>query len=250
MSYPKQLQQFGRDAQLFDTSIGWRFINPKLKEMYGVDSMGNTAENVAEQFKISRDDQDLFAYKSQMKASKAQESGRLDEETFTIEIPQRKANSIQFNRDEFIRSNTTIETLAGLKPAFRFDGNGSVTAGNSSGINDGAAALFIASGEYATKNKLSMKARIVASAAVGVEPRIMGMGPVPASQKVLKRAGLSLNDIDVIELNEAFASQSLACIRELGLDVDDSRININGGAIAIGHPLGMSGARFNSNRIN
>ncbi|MCB0278579.1 MAG: 3-oxoadipyl-CoA thiolase [Calditrichaeota bacterium] len=240
----KSAQPFGRDAQLFDTSIGWRFVNSKMKEIYGMDSMGNTAENVAELHKISREDQDLFALRSQQKAAAAEKSGRLAKERFTIEIPQRKADPIVFNNDEFIRSDTSTEALAKLKPAFRFDGNGSVTAGNSSGINDGAAAILIASEDYITKNKLNANVRIVASAAAGVEPRLMGMGPVPSSQKVLKRAGLSLADIDVIELNEAFAAQSLACLRELGLDDNDPRVNINGGAIAIGHPLGMSGARL------
>ena len=240
----KAAKPFGRDAKLFDTSIGWRFVNPKMKELYGVDGMGNTAENVAEQFNIARADQDLFAFRSHQKAAAARENGRLAKEIMPVEIPRRKAEPLRFEQDEFIRPNTTLEKLANLLPAFRRDGKGSVTAGNSSGINDGACALLIASDAAVKAFSLQPKARIVASAVVGVEPRIMGMGPVGASRKALKKSRLSLNDMGVIELNEAFAAQSLACLRELGLPDDDPRVNPNGGAIALGHPLGMSGARL------
>ncbi|MCB0309818.1 MAG: 3-oxoadipyl-CoA thiolase [Bdellovibrionales bacterium] len=240
----KSAAAFGRDAQLFDTSIGWRFINPKLQSAYGTDSMGETAENVVSQFEISRDDQDLFAYRSQLKASKARESGRLAQEISPIEVPTGKREMRLFEHDEFIRADTTIEVLAKLKPAFRKDGQGSVTAGNSSGINDGAAALLLASETAIKKFGLKPIARIVCSATSGVAPRIMGTGPVEAVRKVLKRSGLSLKDVDVIELNEAFAAQSLACLRALKIADDDPRVNPNGGAIALGHPLGMSGARL------
>ncbi|MFT7157968.1 MAG: acetyl-CoA acyltransferase [Parvicella sp.] len=239
----KVSKPFGRDAQMHDSSFGWRFINPKMKEIYGVDGMGVTAENLVELYKISRKDQDQFAYWSQMKASAAQASGRLAEEIITVEIPQRKKDPILFSQDEFIRANTTLETLGNLRPAFKKEG-GSVTAGNASGLNDGAAAILIASEEAAIRNNLTPKARIVSSAVAGVEPRIMGIGPVEASKKALKRAGLILDDMDVIELNEAFAAQSLACTRALGLEDNDPRINPNGGAIALGHPLGMTGARL------
>ncbi len=239
----KVSKPFGRDAQMHDSSFGWRFINPKMKELYGVDGMGVTAENLAEKFNISREDQDLFAYNSQMKATKARESGRLGEEIIAVSIPQRKKDPIIFSQDEFIRPGTTLEVLAKLRTAFKKEG-GSVTAGNASGLNDGAAATIIASEDAVQKYDLKPLARIVSSAVVGVEPRIMGIGPVKASQKALKKAGISLSDIDIIELNEAFAAQSLACIRELGLQDDDRRINPNGGAIAIGHPLGMSGTRI------
>jgi len=238
----KSESAFSRNAEIYDTSIGWRFVNPKMKELFGTDGMGETAENVAEQFKVNREDQDLFAYHSQMKASKATENGRLTKEIITVEIPQRKAQSILVEHDEFIRSDTTLEILSKLKPAFKKDGT--VTAGNSSGINDGACAMLIASEEIVKQFNLKPKARIASSAVVGVEPRIMGMGPVGATQKVLQRTGLRLGDMDIIELNEAFAAQSLACIRELGLADDDPRVNPNGGAIALGHPLGMSGARL------
>ena len=235
---------FARNAELFDTSIGWRFVNPKMKEMYGTDSMGETAENVAERFSISREDQDQFAYNSQMKATKAKESGRLAKEIVAVEIPQRKADPIVFAEDEFIRPTTTLEALAKLRPAFRHDGRGSVTAGNSSGINDGACAMLIASEDAVKKYNLTPKARVVASAVAGVEPRVMGLGPIEATRKAINRAGISLDDLGVIELNEAFAAQGLACLRELGIADDDERVNPNGGAIAIGHPLGMSGARL------
>ena len=239
----KASKPFGRDAQMFDSSFGWRFINKKLHEEFGTDGMGVTAENLVEIYKISREDQDLFAYNSQMKAANAQQSGRLNEEIVAVEIPQRKADPIIFNKDEFIKSGTTIEKLNKLRPAFKKEG-GSVTAGNSSGLNDGAAALLIGTENAAKRNNLIPKARIVSSAIAGVEPRIMGIGPVKASEKALKRAQLSIDDIDIIELNEAFSAQALACIREMGLEDNDPRINPNGGAIAIGHPLGMTGARI------
>ena len=240
----KSTVPFARDVQMFDTSIGWRFVNPQMAAKYGVDGMGNTAENVAEQFKISRDDQDQFALRSHQKADLAREIGRLTLEIVPVEVPRRKAPPLVFNHDEFIRPNTSRESLAKLKPAFRTDGKGSVTAGNSSGINDGACALLIASASAAKQAGLQPRARFVASVVVGLEPRIMGMGPVEATRKVLQRAGLTLDDLAVIELNEAFASQSLACLRELGLADNDKRVNPNGGAIALGHPLGMSGARL------
>ncbi|MDQ6611343.1 MAG: 3-oxoadipyl-CoA thiolase, partial [Gemmatimonadota bacterium] len=235
---------FARDVQLFDTSLGWRFVNPKMKAMHGTDSMGETAENVAEQFGVSRDDQDAFAVRSQRKAAKAQLSGVFAEEIIGYAIPQKKGEAKLVDNDEFLRPETTVEILGKLKPAFRTDGNGTVTAGNAAGLNDGAAALLMASAQGVRDFGLTAMARVVASAAAGVPPRIMGMGPVPATQRALKLAGLSLNQIDVIELNEAFAAQSLACLRELGVDDDDARVNINGGAIALGHPLGMSGARL------
>lgn len=239
----KASKPFGRDAQMFDSSFGWRFINKKLHEEFGTDGMGVTAENLVDIYKISREDQDLFAYNSQMKAANAQQSGRLNEEIVAVEIPQRKADPIIFNKDEFIKSGTTIEILNKLRPAFKKEG-GSVTAGNSSGLNDGAAALLIGTENAAKRNNLTPKARIVSSAIAGVEPRIMGIGPVKASEKALKRAQLSIDDMDIIELNEAFSAQALACIREMGLEDNDPRINPNGGAIAIGHPLGMTGARI------
>jgi len=233
---------FGRDQQLYDSSFGWRFINPKMKEVYGVDAMGETAENVAEKYKISRQDQDLFALWSQQKASKAIENNRFEKEIVALEIPQKKGNPILFSKDEFAKPNTNIESLTQLKTAFKKDGT--VTAGNASGLNDGAAALLLASEEGLKKNNLKPLARIVSSAVVGVEPSVMGIGPVEAANKALKRAGLSFKDLDLIELNEAFAAQALACTRSWGLDDKDERININGGAIALGHPLGMSGARI------
>jgi 3-oxoadipyl-CoA thiolase len=238
----KPSSAFGTDAKMYDSSFGWRFVNPKMAEMYGTDGMGNTAENLVEKHNISREDQDAFAYHSQMKAAKAQENGRLAKEIVSVEIPQRKKDPIIFKDDEFIRPETTKEVLAKLRPAFKKDG--SVTAGNSSGLNDGAAATIIASEDAVKKYNLKPIARIVSSAVIGVEPRIMGIGPVEASNKALKKAGLKMEDMDVIELNEAFASQALACIREWGLKDDDPRINPNGGSIAIGHPLGVTGARI------
>ncbi len=235
---------FGRDVQLFDTSLGWRFVNPKMKALYGTDSMGETAENVAEQYGVRREDQDAFAVRSQQKAAAARESGRLGEEIVAVEIPQKKGAPQRVEQDEFIRPGTTLDILAKLKPAFRTDGKGSVTAGNSSGLNDGAAALLVASERAVEEMGLRPRARIVSSAAAGVEPRIMGMGPVPASRRALELAGLTLEQMDVMELNEAFAAQSLACLREMRIADDDPRVNPNGGAIALGHPLGMSGARL------
>jgi 3-oxoadipyl-CoA thiolase len=239
----KPSKAFGTDSKMHDSSFGWRFINPKMKSLYGIEGMGQTAENLVEMYKISREDQDKFAYWSQMKAASAQENGRLGEEIVAVEIPQRKKDSIFFDKDEFIKASTSLEGLSKLRAVFKKEG-GSVTAGNSSGLNDGAAAMLIASKEAANKYDLKPMARIVSSAIVGVEPRIMGIGPVYASEKALKRAGLSMNDMDIIELNEAFAAQSLACTRKMGLADDDPRINPNGGAIAIGHPLGMTGSRI------
>ncbi len=233
---------YGNDAKLYDSSFGWRFVNPKMKEMYGTESMGETAENLQGRHQISREDQDLFAYNSQKKAAQAQQSGRLAKEIAAVEIPQRKSDSIIFKEDEFIRAETILKALAGLRAAFKSDGT--VTAGNASGLNDGAAALLIASEHAVQNHQLKPMARIVASQVVGVNPSIMGIGPVEASNRALKKAGLKMEDMDVIELNEAFAAQSLACIRSWGLADDDPRININGGAIALGHPLGMSGARL------
>jgi acetyl-CoA acyltransferase len=233
---------YGRDAQMYDSSFGWRFINPKMKEMFGTDAMGETAENLQVRDKISREDQDKFAYASQMKAKTAEDKGRFKKEIIPVEIPQKRGNAIIFDKDEFMKADTTFEGLSKLKPAFKKDG--SVTAGNSSGLNDGAAALMLASENAIKKYSLMPLAKIVSSAAVGVEPRVMGIGPVEASNKALQKAGLKMSDIDLIELNEAFAAQSLACIRAWGLKDDDARINPNGGAISLGHPLGMSGARI------
>ncbi len=238
----KASQPFGRDSEMFDTSFGWRFINPKMQELYGTEGMGQTAENLVEMYGIEREAQDLFAYNSHMKAAAAQDSGRLAEEIVAVEIPQRKADPIIFSQDEFIKPKTTLDVLGKLRPAFKKDG--SVTAGNSSGLNDGAAAMLVASEQALKDHNLKPLARIVSAAIAGVEPRIMGIGPVYASEKALKRAGLSLEQMDVIELNEAFAAQSLACTRKMGLADDDPRVNPNGGAIAIGHPLGVSGARI------
>jgi 3-oxoadipyl-CoA thiolase len=240
----KSSKAFGRDMELFDTALGWRFVNPRMKAKYGNDSMGNTAENVAEQFSVTRDDQDGYALRSQQKAAKARATGRLATEIVPVDIPQAKADPVRVEHDEFIRPDTTLEILAKLKPAFRTDGKGTVTAGNASGLNDGAAALLIASDDAIKQYGLTPRARIVSVAVAGVEPRIMGMGPVPSSRLALKRADLSLDQIDTIELNEAFAAQVLACLRELGIPDDDPRVNPNGGAIALGHPLGMSGARL------
>ena len=239
----KASRAFGNDSKLYDSSFGWRFINPKMHELYGTDGMGNTAENLVEKYGISREDQDAFAYWSQMKATKAQENGRLAKEIVTVDIPQRKKDLIVFSKDEFVKPSTTKEVLAKLRPAFKKEG-GSVTAGNSSGLNDGAAASLIASEDAVKKFDLKPLARIVSSAVVGVEPRIMGIGPVQASNRALAKAGLSLKDMDVIELNEAFAAQALACTRAWGLADNDPRLNPNGGAIAIGHPLGVTGTRI------
>lgn len=239
----KVSKPFGRDAELFDSSFGWRFINPKMREMYGTDAMGGTAENLVEKYGVDRQSQDTFALWSQLKAAKAQESGRLAEEIVSVSIPQRKKEPIIFENDEFIRKNSTMEGLEKLRPAFKAEG-GSVTAGNSSGLNDGAVALLLASGQAVKEHNMKPLARIVGAAIAGVEPRIMGIGPVYASQKVLERAGLSLDQMEILEFNEAFAAQVLACTRKMGLDDNDERINPNGGAIALGHPLGMTGGRI------
>lgn len=239
----KSSKPFGTDVEMHDSTFGWRFINPKMAALYGVDGMGQTAENLVDLYKISREDQDKFAYWSQMKATTAQKNGRLAEEIVPVAIPQRKGDPILFSNDEFIKPTTTLDVLAGLRPAFRKEG-GTVTAGNASGLNDGAVAVLVASTDALKKYNMKPMARIVSSAIVGVEPRIMGIGPVYASEKVLKHAGLTLNDMDIIEINEAFAAQSLACTRKMGLADNDPRINPNGGAIALGHPLGMTGARI------
>lgn len=242
LAMSKSGKAFGGDMKVYDTSFGWRFINPKMAKLYGTEAMGNTAENLAEMFDINREDQDKFAMWSQMKASKAQKSGRLAKEIVALEIPRRKQDPLVFDQDEFIRHDTSMEALGKLRTVFKE--NGTVTAGNASGLNDGAAAVIVASEDAVKEYDLRPLARIVSSAVVGVEPRIMGIGPVKATQKALKKAGLSLDDIGVIELNEAFSAQSLACTRELGLADDDARVNPNGGAIAIGHPLGVSGTRI------
>jgi 3-oxoadipyl-CoA thiolase len=238
---PKASTPFSRNAEIYDTTIGWRFVNPKMKTNFGIDSMPETAENVAEKYQINREDQDKMALASQEKASKAIASGRLAKEITPVVIPQRKGESIIFDEDEHPRS-TSIEKLASLPTPFRK--NGSVTAGNASGVNDGAAALIVASDAGIKRNYLVPRARIVAAASSGVEPAFMGIGPVPASLKALKLAGLKMEDIDVIEINEAFAAQGLASLRSLGVEDNDERVNPNGGAIALGHPLGMSGTRL------
>ena len=245
----KTSKPFGNDAQMFDSSFGWRFVNPKMHQLYGTDAMGVTAENLVELYNISRADQDLFAYRSQQKAFAAQQNGILAEEIVGVEIPDKKGNISTFDKDEFIKGNTTLDVLAKLKPAFKKE-NGTVTAGNSAGLNDGAIAMLITSEEAIKTYNLTPKARIVSSAVVGVEPRMMGIGPVEASKKALRKAGLSLEDMAVIEFNEAFAAQCLAVSRLLGLADDDERINPNGGAIALGHPLGMSGTRIIQAAVN
>ena len=238
----KASKAFGRDSQMHDSSFGWRFINPKMEELYGTEGMGTTAENLVELYGIEREAQDQFSLWSQQKATAAMKSGRLAKEIIPVSIPQRRKDPIIFENDEFIRTNSTIEALSGLRPAFKKDG--SVTAGNSSGLNDGSAALMIASEDAVKRYNLKPIARIVGGAVAGVEPRIMGIGPVFASEKILKRSGLTLDQMDVLELNEAFAAQVLACTRKLGIADNDPRINPNGGAIALGHPLGMTGARI------
>ncbi len=238
----KSSKPFGNDAQLYDSSFGWRFINPRMQAMYGTEAMGETAENLAEIYRISREDQDRFALWSQQKAARARQSGRLAEEIAPVVVPVKKGDPLTVSQDEFIKPDTTLEVLATLRPAFRK--GGSVTAGNSSGLNDGAAALLIASERALRTHGMAPLARILSSAVVGVEPRTMGIGPVGATQKALQKAGLRLDDMGIIELNEAFAAQVLACTRQLGLPDDDERLNPNGGAIALGHPLGMSGARL------
>lgn len=239
----KSAMPFGSDAKLYDSSFGWRFINAKLHEVYGTDGMGQTAENLVTKYGISREDQDQFAAWSQQKAEAAWANGRLAEEVVAVEIPRRKQETLIFDKDEFMRPGTTVETLSKLRPAFKKEG-GSVTAGNSSGLNDGAGALLLASEQGIKDHQLKPMARFVGAAVAGVEPRIMGIGPVYAANKLLKRTGLTMNDMDVIELNEAFAAQALSCTRAWGLADNDPRLNRNGGAIALGHPLGMTGSRI------
>jgi acetyl-CoA acyltransferase len=238
----KATAAFSRDNKIEDTTIGWRFVNPLMKKQYGIDSMPETGENVAEEFQVSRQDQDLMAYRSQMNAVAAQKNGRLALEIVPVVIPQRRGDPIVVDTDEHPRGDTTLEGLAKLPTPFR--NPGTVTAGNASGVNDGACAAVLASAEGAERHGLKPRARILGMQTAGVAPRIMGIGPAPASQKLLERLGLSINAMDVIELNEAFAAQGLAVLRQLGVADDDSRVNPNGGAIALGHPLGMSGARL------
>ena len=237
----KATSAFDRNAEMYDTTIGWRFVNPKMKAAYGDDTMPSTGENVAQDFQIGREDQDAFALRSQEKAAAAQANGRLAAEIVPVEIPQRKGGTIIVERDEHPRQ-TTLEALGKLKPIVRADGT--VTAGNASGVNDGAAAIIVASEEAAKRNGLAPKARILGAAVAGVPPRIMGIGPAPATEKLARRLGIKVSDFDVIELNEAFAAQGLAVLRQLGIADDDARVNPNGGAIALGHPLGMAGARL------
>ena len=239
----KSARPFGGDVQVYDSSFGWRFVNGKMKDLYGTDAMGQTAENLVEKFDIRREDQDRFALWSQQKAAAARANGRLAQEITPVEIPRRKQDPLVFKDDEFIRPDTSMAALAKLRPAFKREG-GTVTAGNASGLNDGAAAVIVASEKAVTEFDLKPLAKIVSTAVVGVEPRIMGIGPVYATQRALNRAGLTLDQMGLLELNEAFSAQVLACTRELGLADDDPRINVNGGAIAIGHPLGVSGTRI------
>lgn len=239
----KSSTPFGSDAEMFDSSFGWRFINPKMRTLYGVDAMGETAENLADLYKINREEQDQFALNSQKKAVLAQSSGRLALEIVPVELLKPKKESVWFAQDEFIKPDSTAEILSKLRPAFRKEG-GTVTAGNASGLNDGAAAILVASESSVVTHSLSPLCRIVSSAVVGVEPRIMGIGPVEASKKALKKAGLTLDQMDIIEINEAFAVQVLSCLKELDVHFDDKRVNPNGGGIALGHPLGMSGTRI------
>jgi acetyl-CoA acetyltransferase family protein len=239
---PKATAAFSRANEVHDTTIGWRFVNKLMQQQYGVDSMPETAENVAAEFAIARADQDAFALRSQQRWSAAHAAGRFADELVPVTLPQRRGDPLVVDRDEHPRPQTTLEDLARLKAPFR--AGGTVTAGNASGVNDGACALLLASGAAAERHGLTPIARVVGSAVAGVAPRIMGIGPVPATQKLLARTGIGLDAVDVIELNEAFAAQGLACLRELGIADDDDRVNPNGGAIAVGHPLGMSGARL------
>ena len=242
----KVSKAFGRDAQMHDSSFGWRFINPKMKELYGTDGMGQTAENLAVKYNITREDQDLFAFNSQRKASRAQESGRFKDEIVSVKIPQRKGDPIIFDKDEFIKTNTSLEVLAKLKPAFKK--NGTVTAGNASGLNDGAAAVTLMNYKTSIDKGLKPIAKIISWAQSGVDPKLMGTGPIPASKLALKKAGWNINDLDLVESNEAFAAQSIAVIKQLGLKEDI--VNVNGGAIALGHPVGASGARILVTLVN
>jgi len=239
---PKADAAYSRNAQVYDTTMGWRFVNPLFKEQYGIDSMPETAENVAEEFQVSRVDQDAFALRSQLRAASARNAGRFTDEIVPVRIPRRKQPDLEVRHDEHPRPDSTLEAMAGLPTPFRK--NGTVTAGNASGVNDGACALLLASADAVKRHGLEPGARVVAMATAGVAPRIMGIGPVAASKKALQLAGLGLEQMDVIELNEAFAAQSLACLRLLGLEDDAAQVNPNGGAIALGHPLGMSGARL------
>jgi acetyl-CoA acyltransferase len=244
----KAAAAFSREAKLEDTTLGWRFVNPLMKQMYGTDSMPETAENVAAEYKISREDQDLFALRSQRNAAQAIADGRMAEEIVPVAIPQKKGDPLRVSADEHPRGDTTLEALAKLKPIVKPDGT--VTAGNASGVNDGACALLLASEDAVRKHGLQPKARFIASAAAGVAPRVMGMGPVPATHKALAKAGLTIDRMDIIELNEAFAAQGLAVLRELGIEDNDPRVNPQGGAIALGHPLGASGARLLTTAIH
>ncbi|AHG91245.1 beta-ketoadipyl CoA thiolase [Gemmatirosa kalamazoonensis] len=238
----KASKPFGRDVELFDTSLGWRFVNPRMRAAYGTDAMGETAENVVERMGISRADQDLFACRSQQKAAAARARGRFAMEITPVDVPAGRKGTVRVEHDEFIRPDTTLDGLAKLRPAFRE--GGSVTAGNASGLNDGACALLVASEDVVKELGVEPLARVVSTAVAGVEPRVMGLGPVPATREALRKAKLSLDDLGLLELNEAFAAQVLGCLRELGVADDDARVNPNGGAIALGHPLGMSGARL------
>jgi 3-oxoadipyl-CoA thiolase len=249
MVMSKSSKPFGGDIQLFDSSFGWRFVNPQMHKMYGTDAMAVTAENLAAMYRISREDQDLFAFRSQQKAFFAQQNGILAEEILKLEMADKKGNITIFEKDEFIKGNTSLEILSKLKPIYKNE-NSSVTAGNASGLNDGAAAMLITSEDAIKNYHFVPKARIVASAVVGVEPKIMGIGPVGATQKALKKAGLTIDQIDVFEFNEAFAAQCLAVTRNLGIADDDTRVNPNGGAIALGHPLGMTGTRIIQAAVN